>query len=152
MAATYGSLNVSLSDYKGKAGICKVRVPIAKATDANAKKIADFLKTHSDARVTSYGITKDYDGDTVDSGKYDRCLQRLVMFFEDEKGQNRSFSIPAPRDEDVDDDQEPTSDLPEDVKDLLVSVGAVSSVVYNGGGMRSRVPSKQARKKIMTGV
>lgn len=147
-----GTLSVSLQDYKGKGATAKVRVPEAKATLANAKKVADFLKTHSDARVVTYGASKDYSGDTTDTGKYDRVLQRLEFLYEDSDGNSKRFSIHAPRDEDVNDDQEPTSDLAEDVKDLLVDVGAGSGFSYNGGGLKSRMPSKEARAKEMTGV
>lgn len=150
--ATYGTLTVSLEDYKGKTATPRVRVPEAKATLANAKKVAEFLETHSDARVVSYGASKDYSGDSTDTGKYDRVLQRLELLFEDGDGNSKRFSIHAPRDEDVNDDQEPDSDLAEDVKDLLVDIGAGSAFTYNGGGLESRKPSKQARAKVMTGV
>jgi hypothetical protein len=155
MAAKYGSLNVTLEDYKGKTGNVKMRVPIAKATEPIAKKLADFLKEHSDARVVSYGISKEYAGDSTDSGKYDRCLQRLLFLFEDQDGVSHTFSFPAPRDEDVNDDQEPTSGLAEDIKDLLTGgskLGIYSSIVYNGGGITSRLPRKGARSTKMTGV
>lgn len=150
--ATYGTLSVSLQDYKGKTATAKVRVPEAKATQTNAKKVADFLKTHSDAKVTTYGASKDYSGDSTDTGKYDRVLQRLELLYEDSNGSGKRFSIHAPRDEDVNDDQEPDSDLAEDVKDLLVEIGAGSGFTYNGGGLKSRMPSKEARSKEMTGV
>lgn len=150
--ATYGTLTASLEDYKGKTATARIRVPEAKATQANAKKLADFLKVHSDAKVVSYGASKDYSGDSTDTGKYDRVLQRLELLFEDGDGKSKRFSIHAPRDEDVNDDQEPDSDLAEDVKDLLVAVGAGSNFTYNGGGLESRKPSKQARAKVMTGV
>lgn len=143
---------MSLEDYKGKSGQVRVEVPLAKATDANAKKLADHLKTHSDARVTSYGISKDYAGDSVDAGKYDRCLQRLEFLYEDQDGRSRKFSYPAPRDEDVNVDQEPDSDVAEDTKDLLVSIGAITSWVYGGGGLRSRLPKRGARSTATTGV
>lgn len=143
---------MSLEDYKGKSGQVRVEVPVAKATDANAKKLADFLKTHSDARVVSYGISKDYSGDSTDSGKYDRCLQRLEFLYEDQDGRSRKFSYPAPRDEDVSDDQEPTSGLAEDTKDLLVSIGACTTFVYGGGGLKSRLPKRGSRSTAMTGI
>lgn len=150
--SAYGSLNVSVQDYKGKTAPVKVRVPVKKATLANAKKVAEFLKTHSDAMVVTYGASIDYSGDSTDTGKYDRVLQRLGLLYEDSDGNSKRFSFPAPRDEDVNDDQEPTSDLAEAVKDLLVAVGAGSGFVYNGGGLKSRMPSKEARAKEMTGI
>lgn len=136
---------MSLEDYKGKSGQVRVEVPVAKATDANAKKLADWLRTHSDARVTSYGISKDYSGDSTDSGKYDRCLQRLEFLYEDQDGRARKFSFPAPKDEDVSDDQEPDEAVAGAVKTILKDVGAISDWVYGGGGLKSRLPKKGSR-------
>jgi hypothetical protein len=154
--AKMGSINVTLEDYKGKTGRVTVDVPIAQATTKNAKKVADFLKGKSDAAVKSYGVTKDYDDKTGwllgDTGKYDRCLQRLQINFEDENGKSRTFGIPAPKDGAVSADQEPDSDLPEDVKDLLIEIKAVTEFTYNGGGLKSRMGSKESRSKEMTGV
>ena len=147
----YGYLTCTVEDYKGKTSVCKVRVESAKCTIANASTLADYLKTHSDARVVSFGISQDAKGDETDTGKYDRVLQSLTYLFEDEDGATRRFSLPAPRDEDVNDDQEPDSDTAEDVKDMLNGFGLKISV-YNGGGLRSRTPGKEARAKESTGV
>jgi hypothetical protein len=145
-------LTCSLEDYKGQTSTVRVGVVLASATPAKAKDLADFLVTHSDARVIGYGVTIDFGGDTTDTGKYDRVLQALRFSYEDQDGKSRRFSIPAPRDEDVSADQEPTSGLAEDVKDLLVSLGAGSAFTYNGGGLDSRMPPKSARSKVMTGI
>lgn len=148
---TQGYLTCSVEDYKGKSATVKVRVPTAKCTIGNASILADYVKTHSDARVTSFGISQDAKGDKTNRGKYDRVLQKLVYLFEDANGNARRFSLPAPRDEDVDDDQEPDSDTAEDVKDLLNGFG-LSITVYNGGGLGSRTGSKISRKRDLTGV
>ena len=146
-----GYLTCSVKDYKGQSATVKVRVVTAQCTIGNAGKLADYIKTHSDARVTSFGISQDAKGDRTNSGKYDRVLQNLVYLFEDENGNNRRFSLPAPRDEDVDVDQEPDSDTAEDVKDLLNGFGLKISA-YNGGGLRSRTGGNLSRKKTLTGV
>jgi len=146
------ALTCTVEDYKGATSTVRVAVAVANATPAKAKDLADFLATHSDARVVGYGVALDYTGDSTDTGKYDRVLQALRFSYEDNDGKARRFSIPAPRDEDVNDDQEPTSGLAEDVKDLLVSLGAGTAFVYNGGGLDSRMPPKNARAKAMTGV
>ena len=148
---TYGYLTCSVEDYKGKTAVCKVRVPAAKATAGNASTLADYISTHSDARVVSFGLSYDASGDKTNTGQYDRVLQSLVYLFEDQNGATRRFSLPAPRDEDVNDDQEPVSDTAEDVKDLLNGFG-LNIAVYNGGGLRSRTPNKDARAKVMTGA
>ena len=148
----FGHLTVSVEDYKGKTATVKVRVKSASATLDNAESLADYVSTHSDSRVTGFGVSTDATGDSTDNGKYDRVLQSLVYFFEDENGSNRRFALPAPRDEDVNVDQEPDSDTAEDLKDLLVDIGACTTFVYNGGGLKSRSPGKDARSKEMTGI
>ena len=148
---TQGYLTCTVQDYKGKSATVRVRVATAKCTINNASALADYIKTHSDAKVVSFGISQEAKGDSTDSGKYDRVLQSLIYLFEDSNGNTRRFSLPAPRDEDVNVDQEPDSDTAEDVKDLLNGFGlAISS--YSGGGLRSRTPGKEARSKVMTGV
>ena len=148
---SFGFVTCSVQDYKGKSAIVKVKVPQASVTTAKAEELADYIATHSDARVTGFGLSFDAIGDEVDSGDYDRVLQRLVYLYEDSDGNPRRFSLPAPRDEDVNADQEPTGDTAEDVKDLLTSLG-VSIAAYNGGGLISRSPSKESRSKALTGV
>ena len=147
------SLTVTVKDKMGLTGAVRISTASSYATVANAKKVADWLKDHSDAQVISYGATTDFIGDECDNGKYDRVQQRLTMLFTDKNGSHR-FGIPAPKDEDLDDDQQPISDLPEDVKDLLVSVGAMDSATYTygGGGLQSRLPDSRARKRAVTGV
>ena len=145
-------LTCTVEDYKGQTATSKVAVTAANATPAKAKVLADFIKGQSDARVVGYGCTLDFLGDEVDTGKYDRVLQALTFLYEDQAGKAKRFSIPAPSDESVNDDQEPESDLAEDVKDLLISLGAATTLTYNGGGLKSRTPSKQARSKALTGV
>ena len=146
-----GCLTCTVEDYKGKNATVKVIVPDAKATLANGKILAAFLEDHSCAKVTGYGATVGY-SDSVVSGKYDRVLQSLTTLFENSDGKSRRFSIPAPKDEAVDVDQEPSSDFAEDCKDMLVSIGALTSPTYMGGGMVSRTPNKEVRKKVLTGV
>lgn len=140
---------VTMKDYKGQTST--IRIP-GVTTLAKAKQIADWIKGHTDAAVVGYGVSMGYAGDSTDTGKYDRVLQALRLLFKDELGKTRSFSIPAPRDEDVNDDQEPISDLPEDVMDLLKAVGAAKTLTYEGGGLRSRLPRSEARSREVTGV
>lgn len=146
------AITCTVQDYKGATSTVRVIVGTANATPAKAQDLANFIATHSDAKVIGYGVALDYTGDSTDSGKYDRVLQSLRLLYEDQDGKARRFSIPAPRDEDVNVDQEPDSDVAEDVKDLLVALGAGTAFTYNGGGLDSRMPPKNARAKVMTGV
>jgi hypothetical protein len=146
------SVSCTLRDYKGKSSIVTVDVT-GTPTLAKAKALADFLKTHSDAKVIGYGISQNatVEDDQCDAGKYDRVEQKLVFLFSEKDGSSRRFSIPAPRDEDVDVDQEGDSDVAEDINDLLKSIGATKeNMRFNGAGLTSKMP--KSRKVEKTGV
>ncbi len=146
------SVSCTLRDYKGKSSIVTVDVT-GTPTLAKAKSLADFLTTHSDAQVIGYGISLNatVENDQCDAGKYDRVEQKLVFLFSEKDGGSRRFSIPAPRDEDVDVDQEGSSDVAEDINDLLKSLGATKeNMRFNGAGLVSKMP--KIRKTVKTGV
>lgn len=146
------SLSCTLRDYKGTSSIVTVDVT-GTPTLAKAKTLADFLTTHSDAQVIGYGAsqTATVENDECDAGKYDRVYQKLVFLFSEKSGKSRRFSVPAPRDEDVDVDQEGSSDMAEDINDLLKSLGATKeNMRFNGAGLVSKMPKN--RKTVKTGV
>lgn len=146
----YGSVSCSVKDYKGKAST--VKMDTEKPTKAKAAILAKYLEQHSDAAVTSVGVSYKCSGDETDRGKYDRVEQKLVYLYETDKtGKTKRFSLPAPRDEDVNEDQEPESDTAEDVADMLKKVtGIKENLVYNGGGLQSRIPKNRSTKR--TGI
>lgn len=141
---TYGYLTCTVRDYKGKTGVVKVKVPSGKATTSLAGQLADLIEQRSDAAVVSFGVSIDAKGGETDEGKYDRVYQRLTYLFEDANGLSHRFSIPAPRDEDVNEDQEPDSESANDVGDFLEDVGW-SGIIYHGGGLNSRTPHRGER-------
>lgn len=141
---TYGFLTCTVRDYKGKTGTIKIKVPNAKATLAKAGELADLIEQRSDAAVVTFGVSLDAKGGQTNPGKYDRVYQRLIYLFEDENGLAHRFSIPAPRDEDVNDDQEPDSESANDVGDFLEGVGWLG-IIYHGGGLVSHTPHQGER-------
>lgn len=146
------SVSCTLRDFKGKTSIVTVDVT-GTPTLSKAKSLADFLITHSDAQVIGYGTSQNatVENDECDAGKYDRVEQKLVFLFSEKDGGSRRFSIPAPRDEDVDVDQEGSSDLAEDINDLLKTLGATrENMRFNGSGLVSKLP--KIRKVVKTGV
>jgi len=149
--AKLGRLTVTVTDYLGKSASVQVTVPESKATLANAKALASWMENHTAAAVSGYSATVPYE-DSCIAGKYDRVLQRAEMLFENQDGRQVRFSIPAPKDNQFNDDQEVESDVPKDVIDLLIQVGAGSAFVYNGSGLKSRLGSKESRAKKLTGV
>ena len=147
-----GSISCTVRDYKNRQGIIVID-RLTSPTLANAKKLADFIMTHSDAKVIGYGMSQTaiVENDECNAGKYDRVEQKLTFLFSEKNGSSRRFSIPAPRDEDVDADQEGSSDLAEDVNDLLKTVGATKeNMRFNGAGLISKMP--KIRKTTKTGV
>lgn len=129
---------VTLEDSSGK--IATVKVSDISNGITTSKAIADFMATHSDARVISYGISLAYTGDSIDEGKYDQVAQRMVFLFKDANTRRAlKFSVPAIRDEDVNTKQQAISDVAEDVKDLLQSATG-KTLVYRGGYLNGRNP------------
>lgn len=143
---------VTLRDFKGRTGTMKVANCRSSLTMANAKSFAEFVAEHSDAQVVGYGIHESHDGDSADNGKYDRVLQGLKMLYIQEFGNKPTgITLLAPRDEDVDEDQEAVSDFAEDMKDALVALTG-QSYTFNGSGIVSRTPGSMERKRVLTGV
>lgn len=145
---------VTMRDAKGKTGVTSLR-KVGGLSDV--EKIADWLKNHTDAQVIEYSYTESkklsQDDDKCSSGKYDRCEQRLILnFYDSSEGEQITFSYPAPRDEDLDEDQQPVSDVAEDVKDLIAATTTRegTDLLYNGGGLKSKMP--RLKKVATTGV
>lgn len=116
-----------------------------------------FIETHSDAKVVAAGISEvrlyDASGvwaDGTDKGNYDSIKQRLVFHFRDaDTGRRFSFSIPAPRNEDLDADQQPKSTVAAAVRNKLAELTGreAADLHYLGGGLRSKVPTIENRRK-----
>ena len=159
--ATSHVATVTLRDYLGKTAVCKLR----KATTLNdARQFADSLCSYSRAAVIAYSHTEtnyvddDKTGDdqwgvTVAGEHYDRVQQKCKMMYKDaDTGDMISVSIPAPNDNCFDGDQEPTSDMAEDIADAIGNATTRESgnLIYLGGGLSSKLP--HTRKAKRTGV
>ena len=118
-----------------------------------------FIETHSDAKVVAMGVSEitllDASGlfaDGTDKGNYDSIRQRAVYHFRDaDTGKRFSFSIPAPRNEDFDADQQPKASVAKVVRDKIAELTGreAADLHYLGGGLRSKVaPIEQRRKKV----
>lgn len=121
--------------------------------------LKSFIETHSDAKVIAFGISEvtllDASGlfaDETDKGNYDTVRQRAVFHFRDaDTGKRLSFSIPAPRNEDFDADQQPKPSVAKAVRDKIAELTGREAVDlhYLGGGLRSKVaPIEQRSKKV----
>lgn len=121
--------------------------------------LKDFIETHSDAKVVAYGVSEvmllDASGlfaDDTDKGNYDSIRQRAVFHFRDaDTGKRLSFTIPAPKNEDFDADQQPKASVAKAVRDKIAELTSREAVDlhYLGGGLRSKVaPIEQRRKKV----
>ena len=116
-----------------------------------------FIESHSDAKVVAYGVSEvtllDASGlfaDDTDKGSYDSIRQRMVFHFRDaDTGKRLSFSIPAPRNEDMVADQQPKASVAKAVRDKIAELTSREAVDlhYLGGGLRSKVPPIDQRRK-----
>ena len=153
------SIAVTFRDYLGKTAI----VTVNKGTTLNdAEQLADALKSYSRAAVVSASHTEtmyiddDEAGGTFSSEAgehYDRCEQKCRLNYIDaDTGDKLSISIPAPNDNCFDADQEPTSDVAEDIADAIGNSTTRESgnLIYTGGGLISRLPA--IRRASRTGV
>lgn len=117
----------------------------------------NFIETHSDAKVVAAGISEvrlyDASGffaDDTDKGNYDSIKQRLIFHFRDaDTGRRFSFSIPAPRNEDLDASQQPKPSVASAVRNKIAELTGreAADLHYLGGGLRSKVPPIEQRSK-----
>lgn len=116
-----------------------------------------FIETHSDAKVIAAGISEvrlyDASGawaDSTDKGNYDSIRQRMIFHFRDaDTGRRFSFSIPAPRNEDLGPDQQPKGAVAAAVRKKIAELTGreEGDLHYLGGGLRSKVPTIENRRK-----
>lgn len=119
--------------------------------------LKSFIEAHSDAKVIAYGVSEvtllDASGlfaDDTDKGNYDSIRQRLIFHFRDaDTGKRLSFSIPAPRNEDLDASQQPKPSVAAAVRNKIAELTSREAVDlhYLGGGLRSKVPPMEVRSK-----
>ena len=119
--------------------------------------LKSFIETHSDAKVIAYGVSEvmllDASGlfaDNIDKGNYDSIRQRLIFHFRDaDTGKRLSFSIPAPRNEDLDASQQPKPSVAAAVRNKIAELTSREAGDLHdlGGGLRSKVPPMEVRSK-----
>ena len=153
----FKSASITVLDRWGKFG----KVTIKKFGDLlNLADLVTFkhgIEAHSDARVVAASVTETtlYDAsgffaDGTDKGKYDSVEQKAKFIFKDaETGGIVTFSLPAPREEDIDDDQQPKMSAATAIKNLIAAItdreGA--NLLYLGGGLESNIPNSPERRK-----
>lgn len=121
------------------------------------ENLRSFIDAHSNAKVVAYGISDvtlidatGFFSDDTDKGSYDAINQRLVFHFKDaDTGRRLSFSIPAPINGDVDTDQQPKASVAKDVRAKIAELTSreEADLHYLGGGLRSKVPPIDRRRK-----
>lgn len=137
------------------------KVTLKKFGDAlGVNDLGDFIngiEAHSDAKVIGASVTettvRDASGffaDNTDKGKYDSVEQRAKYIFKDaDTGGIVTFTVPAPREADIDDDQQPKIAAANAIKALIAEVTGREAVdlLYLGGGLTSNVPPAALRRK-----
>lgn len=150
---------VKVQDFKGQTATMQLG-DLGDAFEINEiANLKDFIETHSDAKVVAFGVSEvtllDASGlfaDDTDKGNYDTVKQRAVFHFRDaDTGKRFSFTIPAPRNEDFEADQQPKASVAKAVRDKIAELTSreAADLHYLGGGLRSKVaPIEQRSKKI----
>lgn len=148
---------VKVQDFKGQTATMQLG-DLGDAFEINEiANLKDFIESHSDAKVIAYGVSEvtllDASGlfaDDTDKGSYDTVKQRAVFHFRDaDTGKRFSFTIPAPRNEDFEADQQPKASVAKAVRDKIAELTSRESadLHYLGGGLRSKVPPIEQRSK-----
>ena len=148
---------VKVQDFKGQTATMQLS-DLGDAFELNEiGNLKSFIEQHSDAKVIAYGVSEvtllDASGlfaDGADKGNYDTVRQRAVFHFRDaDTGKRFSFTIPAPRNEDFDADQQPQAAVANAVRDKVAELTSREAVDlhYLGGGLRSKVPPIEQRSK-----
>jgi hypothetical protein len=140
---------VTFKDQDG--GMSTIRIPVDGTLVPDLatvlSTVVPFYKTNSAAKVVGYGLHEGASGDTFTEGKYDHVDQKLAVLWVDVNGNHR-FCIPAPIEGIVDTKQQVAAAFATVFKTFLVTtVGALDadSWEYLGGGITSKLPSKEER-------
>jgi len=130
----------------------QVRIDIG----ANTANVAAFLtayKTYTDAKVMSYSVVTEtvVADDDFAEGTFDLVDEVMRTTWKLPTGEIVSFSVPAPKDEAVDADEDLTSDAAEDWGDALKTLLGVANIQFRGGRLY-RKGSNRPKKLLQTGV
>lgn len=154
---SFKSATVTVLDRWGQ----QSRITLKKFGDAlQVNDLGDFIngiEAHSDAKVIGASVTetivKDASGffaDSTDKGKYDSVEQKAKYIFKDaDTGSIVTFTVPAPKEADIDDDQQPKISAATAIKNLIAEVTGreASDLLYLGGGLKSDLPPSALRRK-----
>ena len=155
MAVAKRFIVVSFLDREGYSKNVSVEIPVA-TTDALVTGYVDFLKSHTDAKVTGYSDVKQtvVSGDSLSAGRYDLVSQTMKARWKKvSDGKTVVQTIPAVRDEDVDDNEELTSAAANDYGDELKTLLAEAErPVYKGGALVIKTKGRKLQTDDTAGV
>jgi len=129
----------------------QVRIDIG----TNSANVAAFLtayKTYTDAKVMSYSVVTEtvVADDEFSEGTFDLVDEVMKTTWKTPTGGIVSLSVPAPKDEVVDADEDLTSDAAEDWGDALKTLLGVANIQFRGGRLY-RKGSNRPKKLLQTG-
>ena len=152
---------IIFQDYEGKTASVVVDADNLDAVE----DLAETLKGYSRARIISASFSQKtlYDNNDDATGSwdptgehYDTVSQKCKLIYQDtETGDMKTLSIPAPNDNCFQANQQPSSDVAEDIADALAELQSSTysmNLMYKGGGLTSKLPKSDRRSKTMTGV
>lgn len=153
----FKSATITLLDRWGQTAKVKINKFDDGFSVGDLTQFKNGIETHSDAKVIAMAVTEttvlDASGffaDNTDKGKYDSVEQKAKYIFKDaDTGSITVLSIPAPREEDIDDDQQPKIAAANAIKALIAGVTSreAADLLYLGGGLESDVPRAALRRK-----
>jgi len=143
-------LVITLADRLGQ--YKQVRLDIG-ANSANVAAFITAFKTFTDAKVMGYSVVSEtvVTDDDFAEGTFDLVDEVMKTTWKDSAGKVFGFSVPAPKDEVVDADEDLTSDAAEDWGDALKALLGAANIQFRGGRLY-RKGSNRPKKLLQTGV
>lgn len=143
-------LIITLADRLGK--FKQVRIDVG-ANSANVAAFMTAYKSYTDAKVMGYSVVTEtvVADDDFSAGTFDLTDEVMKETWKLPTGKVFQLSIPAPKSEIVDDDEDLTSDAAEDHGDALKTLFGVADIQFRGGRLY-RKASNRPKKLVQTGV
>jgi hypothetical protein len=128
------------------------RIDIGSNT-ANVAGWVTFVKSSTDAKLMAYSVVTEtvVADDDFSAGDHDLVDEVLISTWKLPDGSIKRVSMPAPKDESLDENEDMSSDAAEDYGDAIKTLFGVANVQFRGGRLY-RKASDRPKKLVQTGV
>jgi hypothetical protein len=129
------------------------RLDVGSAAIGLIESFVTFVKSSTDAKLMSYTVVTEVvvPDDDFSDGNHDLVDQVLISTWKLPDGTVKRVSMPAPKDESLDANEDMSSDAAEDYGDALKALFGVANVQFRGGRLY-RKASDRPKKLVQTGV